>query len=130
MKLKLLQIDDDSINNMANERLLKKMGVELDVMNFLDPSEAINFLTNSHETFDLMLLDINMPHYSGWEFLEKYAPLNKTMPIVMLTTSLDPRDKNKAKENGLLYGFYSKPLTRQMLIEIFHKCQLPCDIVI
>jgi CheY-like chemotaxis protein len=130
MKLKLLQIDDDSINNMANERLLKKMGIELDVKNFLDPSEAINFLTNSHEIFDLMLLDINMPHYSGWEFLEKYAPLNKTMPIVMLTTSLDPRDQKRAKENDLLFGFYSKPLTRHILIEIFHICQIPCDIVV
>ncbi len=130
MKLKLLQIDDDSINNMANERLLKKMGVELEVMSFLDPSEAINFLAGRRETFDLMLLDINMPHYSGWEFLEKYAPLNLTMPIVMLTTSLDPRDQNRAKDNGLLYGFYSKPLTRQMLIEIFNTCQIPCDIVV
>jgi CheY-like chemotaxis protein len=130
MKLKLLQIDDDSINNMANERLLKKMGVDLDVTNFLDPTEAIRFLSTSNENFDLMLLDINMPHYSGWEFLEKYAPLKKSMPIVMLTTSLDPRDQDRAKDNGLLYGFYSKPLTRQMLIEIFHTCQLPCDIII
>jgi CheY-like chemotaxis protein len=130
MKLKLLQIDDDSINNMANERLLKKMGVELDVINFLNPSEAINFLTNSDASFDLMLLDIKMPLYSGWEFLEKYAVLSKKMPIVMLTTSLDPRDQNRALEHSLLHGFYSKPLTRQMLIEIFHTCQIPCDIVI
>lgn len=130
MKLKLLQIDDDSINNMANERLLKKMGVELDVTSFLDPSEAIEYLRINQESFDLMLLDINMPHYSGWEFLEKYAPLNKTIPIVMLTTSLDPRDQNRAKENGLLYGFYSKPLTKPMLLEIFQKCEIPCDIAI
>lgn len=130
MKLKLLQIDDDSINNMANERLLKKMGIELEVTNFLNPSEAISFLTNSEASYDLMLLDINMPQYSGWEFLEKYASLNKTIPIVMLTTSLDPRDQNRALENRLLHGFYSKPLTKQMLIEIFHTCQLPIDIVI
>jgi CheY-like chemotaxis protein len=130
MKLKLLQIDDDSINNMANERLLKKMGIELEVTNFLNPSEAISFLTNSEASYDLMLLDINMPQYSGWEFLEKYASLNKTIPIVMLTTSLDPRDQNRALENSLLHGFYSKPLTKQMLIEIFHTCQLPIDIVI
>jgi CheY-like chemotaxis protein len=130
MKLKLLQIDDDSINNMANERLLKKMGIELEVTNFLNPSEAISFLTNGEASYDLMLLDINMPQYSGWEFLEKYASLNKTIPIVMLTTSLDPRDQNRALENSLLHGFYSKPLTKQMLIEIFHTCQLPIDIVI
>jgi hypothetical protein len=48
----------------------------------------------------------------------------------MLTTSLDPRDQNRALENSLLHGFYSKPLTKQMLIEIFHTCQLPIDIVI
>jgi CheY-like chemotaxis protein len=115
---------------MANERLLKKMGIELEVTNFLNPSEAISFLTNGEASYDLMLLDINMPQYSGWEFLEKYASLNKTIPIVMLTTSLDPRDQNRALENSLLHGFYSKPLTKQMLIEIFHTCQLPIDIVI
>jgi CheY-like chemotaxis protein len=69
-----------------------------------------------------MLLDINMPHYSGWELLEKHAPLNKSIPIVMLTTSLDPRDQSRAKENKLLLGFYTKPLTKQMMLEIFEIC--------
>ncbi len=124
MKIRLIQIDDDSINNMANERLLKKMGIEFSAVNFLDPTEAIEFLSNNNDVFDLMLLDINMPRLSGWEFLERYRPLNKKIPIIMLTTSLDPNDVSMAKENNMLTGFYSKPLMKEMMLEIINKCQI------
>ncbi len=124
MSIKIIQIDDDFINNMANERLLKKMGISFESQSFLDPTEALRHLADTSEIYDLMLLDINMPRINGWEFLEMYKNLNKQMPIIMLTSSLDPNDQKRAKNNKLLTGFFIKPLSREMMSEIFEVCKI------
>lgn len=118
---KILQVDDDFINNMANERLIKKMGIPYEVTNFLDPTEALQFLAQTEEEFDLILLDINMPRINGWEFLDRYEKYGKRFPILMLTSSNDPNDLKKARQSELLMGFYVKPLTKDMMNDILVK---------
>ncbi len=124
MGIKIIQIDDDFINNMANERLLKKMGIDFESTNFLDPTEALRHLAETNEHYDMMLLDINMPRINGWEFLDKYKDLGKEMPIIMLTSSLDPNDQKRAKNNKLLTGFFIKPLSKDMMGDIFELCKI------
>ncbi len=124
MSIRIIQVDDDYINNIANERLIKKLGISFESVNFLDPMEALDSLSKGNQQFDLMLLDINMPRISGWEFLEKYKPFAGKFPIFMLTSSLDPSDQRQAKENPLLTGFFVKPLTKDMMLEIFEISKL------
>jgi CheY-like chemotaxis protein len=120
--IKIIQIDDDFINNMANERLIKKIGIPYEVTNFLDPTEALEFLAQTEEEFDFILLDINMPRINGWEFLDRYGKFEKKFPILMSTSSSDPNDIKKAKQSELLLGFYMKPLTTLMMKDILQKC--------
>jgi CheY-like chemotaxis protein len=124
MTIRIIQVDDDYINNIANERLIKKLGISFESVNFLDPSEALEFLSKGDQQFDLMLLDINMPRLNGWEFLEKYNSIAKKFPIFMLTSSLDPSDQRKALEHSLLKGFFVKPLTKEIILEIFDIAKL------
>jgi CheY-like chemotaxis protein len=124
MTIRIIQVDDDYINNIANERLIKKLGISFESVNFLDPSEALEFLSKDEQKFDLMLLDINMPRLNGWEFLDKYKSIVGKFPIFMLTSSLDPSDQRKAAEHPLLTGFFVKPLTKEMMLEIFDIAKL------
>lgn len=127
MSIKILQVDDDYINNMANERLLKKLGIPFESKNFLDPTEALEFLGNENPGFDLMLLDINMPRLSGWEFLDQYNGNSGKFPIFMLTSSLDPSDERRAKEHPLLTGFFVKPLTKESFEKILNLANIKPD---
>jgi CheY-like chemotaxis protein len=122
MITKIIQIDDDFINNMANERLMRKMGIPYELKDFLDPTEALDFLTTNQEDFDLILLDINMPRLNGWEFLDRYELFPKKFPIIMVTSSLDPNDQKRAQSDPSLTGFYVKPLTKDKISEIIDIC--------
>ena len=74
---------------------------------------------------DLMFLDVNMPAMDGWQFLEAYEKLTEAqrsrLVVVMLTTSINPDDEEKAKSNPLVDGFENKPLTGEELKDIIRK---------
>ncbi len=69
----------------------------------------------------LIFLDVNMPAMDGWEFLEKYHELPEdqrgNVVVFMLTTSLDPNDKQKSDQLGAA-GFIRKPLTAEQVKKI------------
>ena len=61
-------------------------------------------------------MDINNPGMNGWEFLEKYNLLNKGFQngakLVMLTTSENQDDQEKAKSFNYVSYNITKPLTK------------------
>lgn len=69
----------------------------------------------------LVLLDVNMPVMNGFEFLEAYDHLDITpkehIIIIMLTTSLHPRDVERVQQLGIA-GFMNKPLTKEKINDI------------
>ncbi len=69
---------------------------------------------------DLILLDINMPVVDGWQFLEALAALPKPreVPVVMLTSSIDPEDMARARRFPAVKGFFSKPLSASILEQV------------
>lgn len=65
---------------------------------------------------DVILLDINMPKVSGFEFLERLEQMRASsnmdtltsVPIYILTSSVSRKDKSRAAEYAV-GGFISKP---------------------
>jgi CheY-like chemotaxis protein len=56
-----------------------------------------------------------MPTMSGWEFLDALNSLNVKVSIFMLTSSIDPRDQEKAASYEMVQDFISKPLREDRL---------------
>ncbi|HSZ72257.1 MAG TPA: response regulator [Cytophagaceae bacterium] len=133
MKKKLncvLLVDDDNVTNFLHSKVIEKAGVADRIEVKLNGQEAIDFLThqnNTHEAIipSLILLDINMPIMDGWEFLEAYRDqkmlANSKTNIVMLTTSSNPDDKQRAENIPFISAFKNKPLTLEMLDEILQE---------
>ncbi len=85
-----------------------------------DGVEAIRIARNN--SFDLALLDVNMPNMNGLSLLSKLRNLEhfKYTPIVMVTTETSNYRKNKAKSHGAT-GWLAKPFTAERLLAAVNK---------
>lgn len=118
----IMLIDDDPITNFLNELLIKEMDITEELFIALNGKQALDEIylrcVLSNNCPALILLDVNMPVVNGFAFLEKLNGMDLTnrqsITIVMLSTSLNPRDKNRA-EDLHVNGYISKPLTREKM---------------
>lgn len=123
----IILIDDDTITNFLNEMVINEMGITNQLIVTTDGNQALEEIMAQQEKGvlpDLILLDVNMPVLNGFEFLKKYNELdfqNKDMPlIVILTTSLNEGDKDKAKKLNVK-DYMSKPLTKENMLGLLMK---------
>mgnify|MGYP003859984549 CR=1 FL=1 len=112
----ILIVDDDRVQQMINKRLFLKSNPDLDLQFFENPEEALNWLQQN--TVDMILLDINMPEMSGWEFLDRMKEMGVQIEVKMLSSSIDPEDEEKSKQYEVVSGFLVKPLKKEALAEI------------
>ena len=74
---------------------------------------------------DLIFLDLNMPVMDGWEFLMEYKKLEATMKsqilVVLLTSSLNPDDRDRASKIKEVNEYLNKPLELDVLEDLMRK---------
>jgi CheY-like chemotaxis protein len=129
MKKKLeciMLIDDNHDDNFFHEREIKKMDAACAVITKNSGLAALEYLKSQTDPHvDLIFLDINMPGMNGWEFLHEYNLMNKELQSrainVMLTTSKNPDDREKASAFSFISDYIIKPLTKEKLKVIVDK---------
>ncbi len=122
----VMLIDDNRHDNFFHETAINDTGLAKEVVKYQCAEKALSFLlgaaANEAGLPPLILLDINMPGMSGWDFLAAYQKLpmeaRKKSMVIMLTTSWNPNDLERAKQEPDLGGFLNKPLTEEMFDEI------------
>ena len=125
----ILLIDDDEPTNFLNELVIKQVDCAEKTVAVQSGQAALDFLkeriNGGYPQPTLIFLDINMPVMNGWEFLDEYQKLDSDQKakvlIVMLTTSLNPDDKDKAENIDTINYFVNKPLNVEIVNEILDK---------
>lgn len=122
-------IDDDKIFQLTAAKTIIATALTDKVLQFVNPEEALQFLKNNVENPlqlpDFIFLDINMPYLDGWMFLEDYTTikpkLSKAITIYMVSSSIDPRDIERANNHTEVSGYVVKPVTREKFIELLQR---------
>jgi len=126
----ILLIDDDEPTNFLNQMTLEQADCAEYVQVVQSGQDALDFLMHKGKYAnapdyphpDLIFLDINMPAMDGWEFLDKYRRLpsaqKASIVMIMLTTSLNPDDEEKARAIPEINGFENKPLRTDRLKDV------------
>ncbi|MEM6642216.1 MAG: response regulator, partial [Bacteroidota bacterium] len=109
---RILLVDDDPIFLTLAELVIKRENENVEIFKAFNGEEALDFL--SDDEVDLIFLDLNMPIMDGWEFLEavdKDDPIDSK--VFILTSSIDPSDRQKALENKMVVEMLEKPLNKE-----------------
>jgi|SRR5690606_30192679 len=108
-------VDDEDLVNTINAIHFRRMGMEDKVKSFTNPELALDELRyreNKDERI-LILLDINMPEMSGFEFLEfmELEDFPETNEVLLVTSSESDSDREEAKKyQKFVKEFITKPL--------------------
>ncbi len=110
-KLKVLLIEDDTIEVMKLKRAISKLEMPHEIIEAKNGEEALGILRNHNSLPDLILLDLNMPRINGLEFLKilKNDEVMRFLPVVILTTSSNRKDMLECYKEGVA-GYILKPL--------------------
>ncbi len=118
---RIMLIDDDEGNNFYNKFILREVDASEEIVVFQNGIDALNYLNQKH-LVNLILLDVNMPKMNGWEFLDEYEKLDQTSKdsiiVVMLTSSINPDDQQRAQSYSTVRKFMNKPIEPEMVEEV------------
>lgn len=115
----ILLVEDNPQDEMLVLRALRKINLINKVDVVRDGQQALDYLFNEgefagpagHDLPTVVLLDIGLPRLSGLEVLARLRadPRTRLLPVVILTSSDEERDRLKSYENGA-NSFVCKPL--------------------
>jgi len=116
-------IDDDPVYIQITETFIKNHHIFESFRSFTNPVNALIDLLDAYYSSEklpeVILLDLWMPKLSGWNFLDSFN--NITMlgdvntAVYIVTSSIDPVDKQRAQLYSCVKGFISKPLSFEIL---------------
>ena len=122
-------VDDDDIYVFTALRVLESIGLTEHVQVFDNGKKALDQLLLNYEKGDvlpdLILLDLNMPIWDGWFFLTEIEKtvFVKKIDIMIVSSSINTEDITRISENKLVKGFISKPLSIDVMKELFGNLQ-------
>ena len=112
---KILVIEDDLMNRAMLRDLLEEA---YDVIEATDGEEGMTILRDKYQEISLVMLDLNMPKMSGYEFLEitQKNPLLSTVPIVVMTGEVARELEERCLDLGAI-DFFMKPYDPTIVIK-------------
>lgn len=124
-------IDDDKIYVNLVKKIIEIKNLSENLLIFKNGLEALEYfkviLTNMSEEKlpDIIFLDLNMPVMDGWEFLGEFIKIknnfDKKITLYVVSSSIDPRDLERAKSFNLVTDYLIKPIELKRFEQIFEK---------
>ncbi|WPU93520.1 PAS domain S-box protein [Mucilaginibacter sabulilitoris] len=123
LKISVLVVDDNQINRLLINKILKKWGADADFAE--NGIEAINKI-ETNRTYNVVLMDIHMPEMGGLEATQiiraKPEPYFQQLPIIALTASMLSNQMGEIGNAGM-NDFILKPFDPKSLYDKLSRYQ-------
>lgn len=121
----VLLVEDNELNQEIAATILREEGFAVDVAE--DGFAALERLQDSEASYDVILMDVQMPGMSGYEATRKIRaltdPRKAGIPIIAMTANAFEEDRRAALEAGM-NGYVSKPIETEKLMEMIENVLL------
>ncbi|PTX45163.1 response regulator receiver domain-containing protein [Christiangramia gaetbulicola] len=125
-------IDDDKIYVNLVKKIIEIKKLSENLLIYKNGKEALDYfkeimqnVTDEDKLPDIIFLDLNMPVMDGWEFLNEFIKiknnLNKKITLYVVSSSIDPRDLERAKSFNLVTDYLIKPIELKKFEKIFDR---------
>lgn len=119
----VLLVDDDRVFNLLSTKTLRQFGFINEIHTAYNGEEALALFNKYFQGVsalpDIILLDLNMPIMDGFGFIQAFRKLNlpnkENVKIIIVSSSTDQRDIDKARELGVKY-YIHKPIHKDELM--------------
>ncbi len=129
--LNFIIIDDDHLNNYLNKICIKALTKNRsEVQTFTDAEVGLSyiiseFMNTSRIGKTVLLLDINMPLWSGWYFLDAFeqldAHIKQQIKIYIVSNSFNVKEIERANANKNVAAHFIKPLPEKIIKSILNE---------
>ena len=116
--IKILIAEDNAANQYLFERILNYAGFEVTIAN--NGQEALDTLID--QTFDLCVMDMQMPVMSGVQAIKlyRYMEPDSTLPFIILTANATQEATKACEETGA-EAYITKPVRAHLLVDKIHN---------
>lgn len=128
-KVHILLVEDNEGDIVLTLDAFEESKIRTNISVVRNGADALDFLFKRGDYIeedrpDLILLDINIPVYNGHEVLKKIKEDSslKTIPVIILTTSSNQKDVNKAYENHS-NSYVTKPIDMEDFLKVILKIE-------
>ncbi|WP_291010021.1 response regulator [Hydrogenophaga sp.] len=126
MSKTVIVIDDNEDDLLFAQISVQRCGHPADIKQFFRAQDALAFLASGELVEPaLVLLDINMPVMNGFDFLDAYEQLpiasRANVMVVMLTSSIDQRDRQRAFFYASVKDYLRKPIERSQVANLLQR---------